>query len=134
MKMAAKTTETVKESGSGPGAQLEGVMAFNNTNVELFTQACQAYAAGVARLNGELLSFVNARLNQDVDLGRALCKCDKWSEALSLQQDWAQRASQEYLSEGSKLMELASKVTQEDWAPLYGRVNQVLAELNEKKD
>lgn len=132
--MAAKTTETVKASGPGPGAQLEGMMAFNSTNVELFTQACQAYAAGVARLNGELLSFVNARLSRDVDLGRALCKCDTWTDALSVQQDWAQRATQEYLDESSKLMKLASKVTQEDWAPLYGRVNQALAKLSEPKD
>ena len=131
--MAAKTRESAETLGPGPGEQLQGMVAFNSSGMELFTEACQAYASGVAKLNGELLSFVNTRLNRDVDLGRALCKCGTWSDAFGLHQDWAQQATQEYLAEGSKLIELASKVTQEDWAPLHGHANQVLADLNEPK-
>jgi len=37
--------------------------------MEIFTQACQAYAVGMATLNSEVVSFVNARVNQDVELG-----------------------------------------------------------------
>jgi hypothetical protein len=47
--------------------------AFNGGAMEAFAQTCQAYARGAAILNGELMGFVNARLNHDAELGRALC-------------------------------------------------------------
>ena len=58
-----------------PMASLIFVMlaAFNGEAMEAFAQTCQAYARGAATLNGELMGFVNARLNHDAELGRALC-------------------------------------------------------------
>ena len=51
--------------------------------MEIFSQACQAYASGLATLNGELMSFVTTRLKHDAELGRALAKCSDWADAWS---------------------------------------------------
>lgn len=113
--------------------QLKQMAAFNDAAVEIFTQACQAYAVGVATLNGEIANFVNARVSQDVELGQALCRCGKWSDAMDLHQDWMRRATQEYLSEASRLIDLASKVTKNNWEPIYERTNDTLIELGKTK-
>lgn len=110
--------------------QLERVAAFNGTAMEVFAQACRSYAKGVATLNDELMSFVNARLSRDVELSRALSQCSNWSDAASLQQEWAQRATREYLIEAGRLTELASKVATESWEPVYERANEALTEFN----
>ena len=110
--------------------QLERVAEFNGTAMEVFAQACQSYAKGVATLNEELMSFVNARLSRDVELSRALSQCSNWSDAASLQQQWAQQATQEYLTEAGRLTELASRVAKESWEPVYERANEVLSEFN----
>lgn len=83
----------------------------------------------MATLNNEVMSFVNARVNQDVELGQALCRCGKWSDAMDLQQDWMRRATQEYLSEASRLIDLASEVTKNNWEPIYERTNHTLTNL-----
>jgi hypothetical protein len=97
--------------------------------MEIFTQACQAYAVGMATLNSEVVSFVNARVNQDVELGQALCRCGKWLDAMDLQQNWARQATQEYLGEASRLIDLASKVAKDNWEPIYERANHTLTNM-----
>ena len=97
--------------------------------MEIFTQACQAYAVGMATLNSEVVSFVNARVNQDVELGQALCRCGKWLDAMDLQQNWARQATQEYLGEANWLIDLASKVAKDNWDPIYERANLSLSNL-----
>jgi len=127
--MPSKSKATSEASKASTNEQLERMTAFNGTAMEIFSQACQAYASGVATLNGELMGFVNSRLNRDVELGRALSQCSNWSDAVNLQQDWAQQANQEYLAEASRLMDLSSKVAKESWEPVYDRATQVLTQI-----
>ncbi len=127
--MPSKSGARSATSQMDASEQLNRMAAFNGAAMEIFTQACQAYAIGVATLNSEIASFVNARVSQDVELGQALCRCDEWSEAMSLQQDWMRRATQEYLSEAGRLINLASKVAKDNWEPIYERTNDTLMEL-----
>ena len=76
--MPSKTAPTPTRSSTDPSAQIASVATLNGATMEFFTQACQAYAVGMATLNNEVMSFVNARVNQDVELGQALCRCGKW--------------------------------------------------------
>jgi len=127
--MPSKSKATSEASKASTNEQLERMTAFNGTAMEIFSQACQAYASGVATLNGELMGFVNNRLNRDVELGRTLSQCSNWSDAVNLQQDWTQQANQEYLAEASRLMDLSSKVAKESWEPVYDRATQVLTQI-----
>ena len=126
-------SESSKKSGAAATAaasdQLEAVAQINGAAMEVFTQACQAYASGLASWNSEVMSFMNKRLQHDADLGRALSKCQNWEQATEAQQDWMRTASAEYLAEASKLMEFASKAAKDNWQPVYDRANQALADL-----
>ena len=127
--MPRKIAQTSATSSTDPKAQLASVAALNGATMEIFTQACQAYAVGMATLNSEVMSFVNARVNQDVELGHALCRCGKWSDAMDLQQNWVCQATQEYLGETCRLIELASTVAKDNWEPVYERANHTLTTL-----
>ena len=127
--MVENPKKSPRASKTDPNEQLASMTAFNGAAMEVFRQACQAYATGLATLNGELMSFVNTRLKHDADLGQALAKCSNWADAANLQQEWAQKASQEYLLEAGKLMEVASKVAQESWQPVSAKAEQAIKEL-----
>ena len=127
--MVENPKKSSRASMAGPNEQLESMTAFNGASMEVFTQTCQAYASGLATLNGELMSFVTTRLKHDAELGQALAKCSDWADATNLQQDWAKKASEEYLAEASKLMEVASKVAKESWEPVSARAEQAVKEL-----
>ena len=127
--MPSKIVPTPTNPSTDPSAQLASVAALNGATMEIFTQACQAYAVGMATVNSEVVSFVNARVNQDVELGQALCRCGKWLDAMDLQQNWARQATQEYLGVASCLIDLASKVAKDNWDPIYERANLSLSNL-----
>jgi hypothetical protein len=132
--MPSKSKAETERSRSNPNEGLNQMAAANGAAMEIFAQACQAYAAGVATLNGELMGFVNARLGRDVELSRALCRCANWSDAIDLQQDWAQQATREYLAEAGRITDLASRVVNESWQPVYERANKVLTEFDTQAD
>jgi hypothetical protein len=125
--MPRKTKTETDNSQSQPTEQLQQMAAANSAAMEIFAQACQAYAAGVAELNGELMGFVTARIDRDVKLGQALSSCQNWSDVVDLQQQWAQQATQEYLTEAGRVTDLASRLVKESWEPVYDRANQVLS-------
>jgi hypothetical protein len=132
--MPSKSKAESERSQSNTNEQLNQMAAANGAAMEIFAQACQAYATGVATLNGELMGFVNTRLNRDIELSRALCRCANWSDAINLQQDWAQQATREYLAEAGRITDLASRVAQESWQPVYDRANKVLTEFDTQAD
>ena len=65
-----------------------------------------------------------------MELSQALARCANWSDAMGLQQDWAQQATREYLAEAGRISDLASKVARESWQPVYERANKVMAGLD----
>jgi hypothetical protein len=132
--MPSKSKAESERSQSNTNEQLNQMAAANGAAMEIFAQACQAYATGVATLNGELMGFVNTRLNRDIELSRALCRCANWSDAINLQQDWAQQATREYLAEAGRITDLASRVAQGSWQPVYDRANKVLTEFDTQAD
>ncbi len=127
--MTSRSKGPTKASRENTNDEFERMGALNGSIVESFTQACQAYATGVTTLNAELMGFANTRANRDVDLGEALSKCENWSDAVGLQQDWAQQAWQEYLAEASRLVELSAKIAQGSWVPVYERANRALSTI-----
>ena len=127
--MVEKPKRSSSASQASPNQQLEQMTAFNGAAMEVFTQACQAYATGFAKLNGELLNFVNTRLKHDADLGQALAKCSDWTEASNIQRQWAQTASEEYLAEAGKLMDMAAKVAKESWEPVSAKAAEELRKV-----
>jgi hypothetical protein len=127
--MPRKAKTESDSSQPQPTEQLQQVAAANGAAMEIFAQACQAYAAGVAALNGELMGFVTARIGRDVKLGQALSSCQNWSDVVELQQQWAQQATEEYLAEAGRITDLASKLVKESWDPVYDRANRAMSEF-----
>ena len=114
-----------------PPEQLDQITAFNNTAMDAFTKASQAYVSAMAAVNGEVFRFVTRRLRQDVEVGQSLTGCDDLSKAAGVQQEWARKAMDDYMAETGKLMELASKATMESWKPLYEGAGSAAGELPE---
>lgn len=109
--------------------QAEMVMTMNNMAIDTFARACQAYFNGWATINGELTGFLAKRLSHDADLSSALARCESWEEAAELQRDWARVVAEEYAEEASRLMELTSEVTTQQWRPVWDQADKAVAEM-----
>jgi hypothetical protein len=109
--------------------QMERMAAANGATMDIFARTCRAYVSGFTSMNAELMGFVNTRLNHDVELNASLAKCNNWTQAVGMQQEWLQQATQEYVAESGRLMEVATKVANETWTPVQERASQALQDL-----
>ncbi len=121
-------SKTQTTQGSAREA-LDPIAAFNGAAAETFVRTCQAYTNGATTMNAEMMSFMNNRLNRDIEFTQAMSKCENWAGVVNVQQKWARQATEEYFTEASRFVQLAAKLTEERWEPVYEQANQTLAEL-----
>ena len=111
-----------------PRIDYERLMALSSANVDALMKASEAMLKGLAQLNGELVSFTSTRLKEQVEGSQAIAQCSNWSEAFEKQISLARAATEQYLSEASKLASLATEVTMASWAPLQDYLKESIAE------
>ena len=116
-------SKTQTTQGSAREA-LDPIAAFNGAAAETFVRTCQAYTNGATTMNAEMMSFMNNRLNSGIEFTQAMSKCENWAGVVDVQQKWARQATEEYFAEGSRLVQLAAKLTEESWEPVYEQANQ----------
>jgi len=103
--------------------QLEGLAAFNGATVGTLMKAGSTYWGAMTEVNSELSRFFTNRLSHDVEFGESVARCDNWERAVSLQQDWARTAMEEYAAEATKLMQLSANASMEGWRQFYGEAS-----------
>lgn len=119
-------TQTVQASARDA---LDPVAAVNGAAAQAFVRTCQAYTNGATTMNAEMMSFMNQRLNRDIEFTQSMSKCENWAGVVDVQQKWARQATEEYFAEASKLVQLAAKLTEESLEPVYEQANQTLVEF-----
>ena len=77
-----------------------------------------ALVRGAAAFCEEMLCFANARLRHNVETSQNVSRCKSPTEFLKTQADYARTATEQYLVEPIKLIDLAAKATMESWAPV----------------
>ena len=116
------TTKRAKTEPSSPSEaaqkQLSDLASWQGSALGAVTHAGQAYVNGLAALNQEMASFLQARLRRDIELGEALARCRTLADATDVQNEWLKRTTEDYASESQKLMELGSGLMRESWMPL----------------
>jgi hypothetical protein len=70
------------------------------------TESCLAWQR-------ELVRFATARLKRDADFGQALATTRTWTDAVKLQQEWAQATIDDYTEETRRLMQIATSAGEE---------------------
>ena len=127
--MPRNTKSKTQTTQASAREALDPIAAFNGAAAETFVRTCQAYTNGANTMNAEMMSFMNNRMNRDIEFTQAMSKCENWSGVIDVQQKWAQQATEEYFAEANKLVQLATKLTEESLEPVYEQANQTLAEL-----
>ena len=124
---AASTTSTgIDKAGNGTS---EVMTAVNATAIDVFSRACRAGFHGWASMNSEVADFMAKRFKHDADLSASLARCDNWEDVVSLQQDWARETAEEYLQEANRLMELSSKLANEQWKPVWEQADEMVSTI-----
>lgn len=94
-----------------PG-DIEDVMTLARTNLENFTRATSAMLSGMRELNDEMVRFAGSQLDAGAEAARSIMSAGTPAEALGRHVDFARTATQAYLSQATKLFEVAARMSQ----------------------
>ena len=64
---------------------------------------------GWMAVGNEMLEFGKSRLDQNIEIGRAIARSTSFSEAIDLQARYARTVMQDYVSEASKIADLGTR-------------------------
>ena len=127
---ATASAETMLENGTvamktGLEKALKGYDAFvgyGKDNAEALTKSATVAGKGIESINSEIYSYSKQSIEDAVAATKAVLGSKSVHEAFEFQTDFAKSAFEAYVSELSKIGELATATTKDTFAPFKGRV------------
>lgn len=127
----AKATEKPASSSVEVGSlNYQALMDSNGEALATVIKSSEAMLHGMASLSNEVMSFANARLQQNLQTTETLTHCKDFEQAFRVQCDHAQTATQQYLAEATKIVELATGMARDSMTPFEERTRETLRRLN----
>jgi phasin family protein len=127
---AANTAETALENGAaamktGLEKALKGydaILGYGKETAEAVVKSATVAGKSVESINNEIYSFSKQSIEDSVAATKAVLSSKSVHEAFEFQTDFAKSAFESYVSELSKISELATTATKDTFAPFKGRV------------
>ena len=136
----AKAAETAKEpttptatptaSAETGSFDYQALIGGSGENVAAVMKSSEAVLQGIASLGNEVVSFANQRLQENLATSQEFSQCRDVTQAFRLQCDYARKATEQYMEEANKIMELANSMTRESMLPFEERTRETLRRMN----
>jgi hypothetical protein len=123
-----RSTKQKSHSGNGNGATAAAAETGTISGVDLtpWIKASEAMFNGMMTLGQEMGEFATARLRENMEFTSTVMRCGDPQEAVRLELDYARHATQQYLDQASRLMQRATELSQNGWAPLEAATRDTL--------
>jgi hypothetical protein len=123
-----RSTKQKSHSGNGNGATAAATETGTISGVDLtpWIKASEAMFSGMMTLGQEMGEFATARLRENMEFTSTVMRCGDPQEAVRLELDYARHATQQYLDQASRLMQRATELSQNGWAPLEAATRDTL--------
>ncbi len=131
---AKKPRSAAAAEENGAYVLVEDLVSVNTATMDAFLRASEAVLKGMASLNEEVMSFADKRMRASIDTSQSLVKCSNFAEAMELQSEFARSATEDYMEEASKLLNLSAEVTKEGIAPWEAQAKETAALLGKTED
>ncbi len=101
--------ETVEEIESPEDRLIDAVTLAEQEALETLDHAGAAAADGVVKAQVEIVTFMARRVQEDLDIQRALLDCTSLDEVRRVQTRFIERAVSQYAEETSRMMRLGGE-------------------------
>lgn len=116
-KMAARAKSKMDEAVKA----YDELAVLGKETADALMAASTAYAKGLEQLTAEWLSFSKQSVEEGITTTKALLGARTIQEVVDLQANFAKAQFDQFMTQGAKLGELATKVAQETFEPLNAR-------------
>lgn len=116
---------TAKRAAGNGATSYASMMAMNNAFMEATSEAFQSYMKALMSISEALLSFATSRIQCNLRTSEELMRCRALPDAMRVQQEWLREASDQYINEATKIVDIATQSTIKGFSPLVQRSAQV---------
>ncbi len=117
-KTSQAASHTAKRAAGNGAASYASMMTMNNAMMETAAEAFQGYIKAVMSISEAMISFATARMQMNVRTSEELMRCRAIPDAVRVQQEWMREASDQYMTEATKLVDIATQSTLKSFNPL----------------
>ena len=121
-----KTNGNIFANGWDANGSFEKMADAGRENMEAFAAASSIAAQGFGSVNQAWLAFAKSAFERNGAAAEAIISAKNPADAAELQADWARSAFDNYVSESSKITEMAVKTANDAVAPIRARVDGVV--------
>lgn len=121
-----KTNGNIFANGWDANGSFEKMADAGRENMEAFAAASSIAAQGFGSVNQAWLAFAKSAFERNGAAAEAIISAKNPADAPELQADWARSAFDNYVSESSKITEMAVKTANDAVAPIRARVDGVV--------
>lgn len=125
-----KTVEFTKRQVEGVVKGIDEVVVFNRDNVEAAVASSSAAAKGLETLNAEVTSYARKSFEDGVAVVRALSGAKSAKEWFDIQSSFVKTGYEGFISESTKVNEMAFRVADDVFAPISARVSDSLERIS----
>lgn len=126
-----KTNGNIFAHGWDTNGSFEKLADAGRENMEALVTATSIAAQGFGDVNQSWFAFAKGALERNGAAAEAIFSAKNASDAVELQADWARNAFDSYVSESSKITEMAVKTANDAIAPMRARVDGVVENFAE---
>lgn len=126
-----KATETANEAPVPVGSfDYRTLIDGSGDTLAAVMKSSEAVLQGMASLGNEVVSFAGKRIEENMATSQDFSQCRDVEQAFSLQCDYARKATEQYLEEARKIMELTSSMARASFSPFEERTRETLRRMN----
>jgi phasin family protein len=107
----------------------EEIVKLNRQTVEAMVVAGTAATKGIETLSAENLAFAKARFDETVGNAKAMFGARTLQEVVELQTDISRSAFDAFMSQTTKVGEMAAKLAQEAFAPINAQIQAAVEKM-----
>jgi len=107
-----------------PGIDVNGITEVGTKSATAMTQLHARMFRDALKFNAELLDFARRRLGEDIKATEQLCRCESMPDAMSVMNDFYQKAVQQYTDETSNLVQFSRTTAAEATREIRGETGQ----------
>jgi phasin family protein len=100
----------------------DAVVGYGKDTADAYTKSATVAGKGIESINSEIYSYSKQSIEEAVTATKAVLGSKSIHEAFEFQTDFAKSAFESYVSELTKISELATSATKDSFAPFKGRV------------
>ncbi len=121
--MTKEQVEAAVKAGQIAFKNYEDMLQFSKENVEAAVKSGSIVAKGFQDLSQSLVVFAQMSIDEQVAVGKAMIGAKSIKEVMDLSSAIAKSNFDKFMSEGSKLSQVSTKLAEEAISPLTARVS-----------